>query len=112
VPAIQHNPRYCACRGRAADHSANIGSRFEVHLEKARGVHGDAARPFEAKLEIRDGKAVWTTRELEDANRARVQALLDDGLTVREIADETGIPKSTVHRIKKAIEAIGGDHAE
>jgi hypothetical protein len=27
VPAIRHNPRHCACRGRAADHSANIGSR-------------------------------------------------------------------------------------
>ena len=48
---------------------------------------------------------MWTTRELEDA-RARVQTLLDDGLSVREIADETGIPKSTVHRIKKAIEAM------
>src|SRR3954451_447276 len=28
VPAIRHNPRHCACRGRAADHSANIGSSF------------------------------------------------------------------------------------
>jgi len=33
-----------------------------------------------------------------------VKALLDDGLTVREIADETGIPRSTVGRLKKAIE--------
>jgi putative DNA primase/helicase len=96
-----------------ADYSPVEGARFEVHLEKARGVHGEAARPFEARLEVRDGRAVWTTRELEDANRARVQALLGDGLSVREIADETGIPKSTVHRIKKAIEAAGGDgHAE
>jgi putative DNA primase/helicase len=95
-----------------ADYSPVEGARFEVHLEMARGVHGDAARPFEAKLEICDGKAVWTTRELEDANRARVQVLLEDGLAVREIADVTGIPKSTVHRIKKAIEASGGDHAE
>ena len=47
-------------------------------------------------------------RELEDANRARVKALLDDGLTVREIADETGIPKSTVRRIKKAIDMRRG----
>ena len=38
-------------------------------------------------------------------NLARVKALLDDGLTVREIADETGIPKSTVGRLKKQIEA-------
>jgi integrase len=26
VPVIRHNPRQCACRGRAADHSADIGS--------------------------------------------------------------------------------------
>jgi Homeodomain-like domain len=62
-------------------------------------------------LDVREGRAIWATRELEDANRARVQALLDDGLSVRDIADETGIPKSTVHRIKKAIEATGGEHA-
>ena len=95
-----------------ADYSPVDGARFEVHLEKARGVHGDAAKPFEARLETRDGRAIWTTRELEDANRARVEALLDDGLSVREIADETGIPKSTVHRLKKAIEAAGGGNAD
>jgi len=95
-----------------ADYSPVDGARFEVHLEKARGVHGDAAKPFEARLETRDGRASWTTRELEDANRARVEALLDDGLSVREIADETGIPKSTVHRLKKAIEAAGGGNAD
>jgi putative DNA primase/helicase len=93
---------------RPADYSPTEGARFEVHLEKARGVHGDAAKPFEAKLETQGDGAVWTIRELDDANRARVQALLDDGLSVRDIADETGIPRSTVHRIKKAIEATGG----
>jgi hypothetical protein len=70
-----------------ADYSPVEGARFEVHLEKARGVHGDAARPFEARLEVRDGAAVWTTRELEDANRARVQTLLDDGLSGRDRID-------------------------
>jgi hypothetical protein len=94
-----------------ADYSPVEGARFEIHLEKARGVHGEAAKPFEAKFDVRDGKAMWTTRELEDANRARVQALLDDGLSVRDIADETGIPKSTVHRIKKATGVTGGEHA-
>jgi putative DNA primase/helicase len=94
-----------------ADYSPVEGARFEVHLEKARGIHGEAAKPFEARLEVRDGKAMWATRELEDANRARVQALLEHGLSVRDIADETGISKSTVQRIKKAIEATGGDHA-
>jgi len=92
-----------------ADYSPVEGARFEVHLERARGVHGDDARPFEAKLM----GAIWTIRELDDANRARIAALLDDGLSIRDIADETGIPKSTVARIKKAIEAAsGGDHAD
>lgn len=113
APGIQLDPDNIKILAGDLIEVGGISARFEVHLEKARGVHGDAATPFEARLEVRDGAAVWTTRELEDANRARVQTLLDDGLSVREIADETGIPKSTVHRIKKAIEAMGGDgHAE
>ena len=97
---------------RPADYSPTEGAKFEVHYEKLRGVCGEAAKPFEAKLETPDGVAVWSVRELDDANRARVEALLDDGLSVRDIADETGIPKSTVGRLKKAIEAARGDANE
>lgn len=93
---------------RPSDYCPTEGARFEIHLEKARGVHGDAARPFEARMETRGDAAVWTVRELEDANQARVKALIDDGLSVRDIADETGISKSTVQRIKKSIEAAKG----
>jgi putative DNA primase/helicase len=74
-----------------------------VHFAKTRGVHGDKAKPFEAQFEVRDGAALWTVREIEDVNLARVKAGLDDGLTVREIADETGIPRSTVGRLKKQL---------
>jgi putative DNA primase/helicase len=96
---------------RPADYSPAEGARFEVHLEKARGVHGDDAKPFEAKLEVHGGAAIWTIRDIEDVNRARVAALLNDGLSVRDIADETGISKSTVQRIKKAIDlAAKGGH--
>ncbi len=91
---------------RPSDYVATEGARFEVHLEKARGVHGERAKPFEAKFELRDDAAVWTTREIEDVDIARVKALLDDEskMTVREIADETGLSKSNVGRIKKKIE--------
>jgi DNA-binding IclR family transcriptional regulator len=34
-----------------------------------------------------------------------VKALRDEGLKIREIAEETGIPKSTVGRLTKLIEA-------
>jgi putative DNA primase/helicase len=90
---------------RPSDYKAPQGARFEVHFEKARGIHGQLAKPFEVRLEIIDRVASWTIREIEDANLARVKALLEDGLTVRDIADETGIPKSTVGRLKKQIEA-------
>jgi hypothetical protein len=89
---------------RPSDYLPTEGARFEVHFEKARGIHGERAKPFEAKLEIRDGAMLWTIREIEDVNLARVKALLDDELSIRDIADETGLSKSTVHRLKKQIE--------
>ena len=56
---------------RPDDYIPTEGARFEVHLEKARGVHGEAAKPFEAKLEVRDKAAIWTTRDIEDVDRSR-----------------------------------------
>ena len=98
---------------RPEDYTPAEGARFEVHFEKHRGFYGEDAEPFEAKLEVRDNAAIWTMRDIEDVNLARVKALLDDDLSVRDIADETGISKSTVQRLKKKIEAecreIGGD---
>jgi hypothetical protein len=90
---------------RPGDYTPSQGARFEIHLEKARGIHGDGAKPFEAHLEVLHGAVHWSIREIEDVDLARVKALLDDDLSIRDIADETGIPKSTVHRLKKQIEA-------
>jgi putative DNA primase/helicase len=92
---------------RPQDYSPTEGARFEVHLEKARGVAGDDAKPFEAKLEIRDGAVTWSVRDLADADLARVVALADEGLSVRDIAEETGMSKSTVQRLKSRAEALG-----
>jgi AAA domain/Homeodomain-like domain len=90
---------------RPSDYVASEGARFEVHIEKGRGLTGDAAKPFEAKLTADPhGKPIWTIHEIADVQKARVEALVADGLSVREIAEETDIPKSTVHRIKKAME--------
>jgi putative DNA primase/helicase len=93
---------------RPGDYVSTEGARFEVHIEKGRGIHGADAKPFEARLEVRDGVALWSMREIEDVNLARVAALLDDGLSIRDIADETGIKKSTVHNLKKKLEAEKG----
>jgi hypothetical protein len=90
---------------RPDDYQPTQGARFEVHFEKARGFYGDQAKPFEAHLEVKNGCALWSIREIEDVDLERVRALLDDGLSIRDIAAETDIPKSTVGRLKKKIEA-------
>ena len=88
-----------------ADYSPEQGARFEVHYEKCRGFYGDGAQAFEARYEVRDGVALWTRTEIVDAERARVVAAIKDGLSTREAAEELGMSKSKVDRLKrKAIE--------
>jgi putative DNA primase/helicase len=87
------------------DYSPAEGARFEVHLEKGRGIYGDAAKPFEAKLEITNDKMVWTMRDLEDAEARRAADLKAEGLSIRDIGQEMGTSKSRVDRLlKKAAE--------
>lgn len=52
------------------------GLRCEVHFEKTRSMLGDAAKPFEVRMETgADGRAIWTCRDPEDA-KAQQAALL------------------------------------
>jgi len=92
---------------RPDDYGPEEGARFEVHIEKGRGVHGEDAKPFEAKLETIRGAALWTTRDIEDAELARVKRLLEDGYSIRDVAEEMDIAKSKVGRLKKKAEAEG-----
>lgn len=87
---------------RPSDYQPKEGARFEVHFEKSRGFHGDDAKPFEAALLHDEG---WTTRDMEDADAARVMALAAEGMTVREIAQELGMSKSKVQRMQATARA-------
>jgi Bifunctional DNA primase/polymerase, N-terminal/Homeodomain-like domain len=86
---------------RPSDYEPDQGARFEVHLEKARGIYGDDAKPFEARLETTDGADHWHVKSLEDANAGRVIEASEEGLSSREIAKELGICKSTVNNIRR-----------
>jgi putative DNA primase/helicase len=81
-----------------SDYEPSEGARFEVHFEKTRGLSGKDTEPFEVKLETRDGKALWTSRSLEDARSAEILELHDEGKSVRAIAQELGMSKSAVQR--------------
>lgn len=81
------------------DYSPDQGARFEVHLEKARGLHGDEATSFEACL----GQEGWTWHSIEDIRHRQIIDLHNDGLKQREIAAELGCGLGTVNRhINKA----------
>jgi AAA domain/Winged helix-turn-helix DNA-binding len=91
VISLSHPPGY----------SATDGARFEVRFTKNRGFFGRDAEPFEARYA--DQK--WTTTEIvsEDSDEA-LAAFRAQGLTIREIADRTGLSKSTVDRRIKGSE--------
>jgi putative DNA primase/helicase len=89
---------------RPADYEASQGARFEVHLEKARGVIGPNAEPFLAALvQTEGGGLTWTTANLREDQRTRAEELLREGNTVRDVAEELGMSKSAVHRLKKRL---------
>jgi hypothetical protein len=69
VPVIRHNPRQCACRGRAADHSADIGSKLNT---ENRATPSGATYPM----------AATTNR----ANREPVAAVRPLGRTRQQVA--------------------------
>jgi hypothetical protein len=85
------------------DYDVSDGARFEVHLTKARGVFGEDALPFEAKLRLDDeGRAEWVCSDLGSGDEHDLEAALalkQSGKSTREIARELQMSKSAVHRL-------------
>ena len=85
---------------RPENYQPSEGARFEVHLTKARGVFGEGAQPFEAKLEERDGIPVWVTGEIVDPELLQVMEMTEGNMSIRDIGAEVGISKSKVQRLQ------------
>ena len=90
-----------------SDYSPEQGARFEVHYEKNRGFYGDDARSFEAKYEERNNAAMWTRTGLADVELDRVANALNEGMSIRDIAEMLGIHKSKVERLKNKAKEMG-----
>jgi hypothetical protein len=80
---------------RPPGYSADQGARFEVHFEKNRGFHGTDAEPFE----VRRVGYQWEISSIKSGDDpAIVRELHEQGLSIRDIAERTGLSKSKVGR--------------
>ncbi len=94
-----------------ANYNPSQGLRCEVHFEKTRSMLGDAAKPFEVRMESgADGRAVWTCRELEDAKAQEAAVLFSSGMSVRDVAKELEVSRSTAQRFR--VRWAGGEFGE
>jgi KaiC/GvpD/RAD55 family RecA-like ATPase len=81
---------------RPADYEPHQGARLEIHFEKARGLHGGAVVPIEARLE----PAGWTWRKCETSDLDRTVSLLDDGLLPPAVARRLGFSVAKAYRLR------------
>src|SRR5262249_2885572 len=87
-----------------SDYTIEQGARFEVHIEKGRGLAGDHARPFEAQLDLAGGKAAWIVRDAEEAVRIRVG---DDDLPPEDARRRKRVAQHLPARHRSHIGKIG-----
>jgi putative DNA primase/helicase len=94
---------------RPEDYRPQEGARVEIHIEKSRGHLGDAGGPFEAiLLPTPDGQGLtWAIRDLKPTHLEEAAALFRNGCTVRAVAAQLGIDKSSVGRLRQRAQVEG-----
>jgi putative DNA primase/helicase len=93
---------------RPANYEPKDGARFEVHIEKARGLFGDATEPFEAHLQTNAlGHPIWRWQPVRDAEYSRAIELFADGVSAPDAAEALGVSRATAYRLRKRAMAEG-----
>jgi len=62
---------------------------------------------LDARLILDDDTVKWSWQPLVDAKASVVEAMLQDGMAIRDIAEESGMSKSAVHRLKDKLKEEG-----
>ena len=85
------------------------GACFEVNFEKTRHFAGEDAAPFKVQLkEQPDGLWLWEiSGPAVDSEVVAVAEEINEGLTIEQIMDKTGLTKSQVETRKKKAKSQG-----
>lgn len=92
------------------DYRSDRGACFEVNFEKTRHFAGSDAAPFKVVLkEQPDGLWVWEVSEhVEDGSEViTVAEAVNEGLTIQEVTQRTGLTKSQVETRKSKAKERG-----
>jgi hypothetical protein len=95
---------------RPAGYRAREGARFEIHFEKARGLHGAAVQPLEAQLVAEgDGTAgtAWRWQPAPEHPIEKTARLLRKGVKVADIAARLGVSVATAYRLRQSAGDLG-----
>ena len=74
-----------------SDYSPAEGLRCEIHFEKTRGFMGEDAKPIQVRMELKEGRAIWSIEDVPKTKEERIIDLLKLGMSVRDIAEEVGL---------------------
>jgi putative DNA primase/helicase len=86
----------------------NEGAKFTLTFSKCRGLYGPDIHPLVLSLgENEQGELAWTWSEVQLENKKKIIKLLDEGVSQRDVAEELGLTKGYVSRIRK--EAVDED---
>jgi hypothetical protein len=88
---------------RPTDWRAQEGARLEIHIEKARSLHGEVLEPIEA--ELRDGR--WRWHYARPPQFARGVALLESGLGAEAMGRMLGISRASAFRLQRQARQLG-----
>jgi putative DNA primase/helicase len=94
---------------RPEDYEPRQGARFEVHVEKSRAHFGEGGRPFEASvISTPDGRGLtWSARDLKPSHLEEAVALFRSGVTVRAVAAQLGIARSSAGWLRQKAQEGG-----
>jgi hypothetical protein len=83
------------------------GTRFEIHFEKARSLHGAALEPIRIGLEPRADGLGWDFAALDDPLLDRAIALFAQGLNGRRVARTLRLSRSATYRLRERAVQLG-----